>query len=40
MVLEEEKGIILIDIFQKVCEDLYSMKIPFQITWENSDLRL
>jgi len=30
----------LIDIFQKVCEDLYSTKVPFQITWEGTFLRI
>ena len=38
--IEEEGGVMLIDIFQKVCEELYATKMPFQLTWEGSDLRL
>ena len=34
--MEEDGGIMLIDIFQKICEELYSSKMPFQITWETN----
>lgn len=40
IILEEEGGIMLVDIFQKVCEDLYASKQPFQVVWESSELLL
>lgn len=30
----------LVDIFQKVCEDLYASKLPFQVVWESPELLL
>ena len=40
MLIEEEKGIILLDVFTKIAEELCLASVSIEISWEGGDFYL